>query len=51
MVKVSTKQELARVYDVVKDILMNQPTDSEIKLVFEKKDIDVGFGKREIEEE
>jgi len=36
MAKVSSKQELARVYDVLRDILMNQPAGSNIELIFEK---------------
>jgi len=39
MVKAITKQQLASVYDVARDILMNQPVGSNIEMIFEKNDV------------
>ncbi|MBX0312725.1 MAG: hypothetical protein JHC31_13325 [Sulfurihydrogenibium sp.] len=38
MARPKTKKELAEVYDVVREILENQPANSEIEIVFEKTD-------------
>jgi len=46
MARVKTKKELASIYDVVSDILFNQPVGTDIEIVFEKKDIGIDFGQK-----
>jgi hypothetical protein len=44
MAKVKEKKELANLYDVVMDILMNQPVGGDVEIVFERKDINFYTG-------